>query len=204
MQGQPTVPNPGTRSASTGVQLVERGRGPVLSAGQPQIAATAMRAISRMTYSRLIGALVLSAFVLYGVGLGLATSVVGVGDSLSRISLHQTTLVLGALLMLLNSVAVLSIGVLIFPILENHSKRTAVAYLASRTGEAVFLALGVLALLLTVPWLSRPLTRGRPTGVGPKLWDHSPSNRTPWPTKSPSYRSESAAYSSARCSTGPG
>jgi hypothetical protein len=106
---------------------------------------------SRLTYSRLIGALFLSAFVLYGGGLGLATSVVGGRNFLSTLSAHEASLILGAFLMLLNSVVVLSIGVLIFPILENHGKRTAVAYLACRIGEAVFLALGVLALLMTIP-----------------------------------------------------
>jgi Domain of unknown function (DUF4386) len=115
---------------------------------------------SRMTYSRLIGALFLLGFVLYGGGLGLATSVVGARDFLSTISAHQTTLVIGALLMLLNSVVVLTIGVLIFPILENHSKRTAVGYLACRIGEAVFLALGVLALLMTIPLAEQSVQAG--------------------------------------------
>lgn len=105
---------------------------------------------SRMTYSRLIGALFLSAILFYGGGLTLVTSVVGASDFLSTVSTHQTTLVLGASLMLLNSVVV-GIAVLFFPILEQHSKRTALAYLASRIGEAVFLAIGVLALLMIIP-----------------------------------------------------
>ena len=50
--------------------------------------------------------------------------------------------------MLLNSVVVVSVAVLFFPILENHSKKTAVAYLASRSIEAVLLAVGVLCLLM--------------------------------------------------------
>lgn len=61
------------------------------------------------------------------------------------------TLTLGAFLMLLNSVAVVSLGVLFFPILEKHGKRTAVAYLTSRIVEGVFLAVGVLALLMIGP-----------------------------------------------------
>ena len=58
---------------------------------------------SRMLYSRLIGALFLAGFVSYGVGFALVTSVTGAPDFLSTISAHQTTLVLGAFLMLLNS-----------------------------------------------------------------------------------------------------
>src|SRR5216683_2923374 len=86
---------------------------------------------SRMTYSRLIGALFLSAFMFYGGGSALVTSVLGAPDFLSTISAHQTTLAIGVFLMLLNSVAVVSPGVLFFPILESHSKRIALAYLAA-------------------------------------------------------------------------
>lgn len=106
---------------------------------------------SRMMYSRLIGALFLAAFFLYGLGFGLVTSVVGAPDSLSTISAHQSTLVLGAFMMLLNSVAVVSIGVLFFPILEQYGKRTAIAYLTARILEGVFLAVGVLSLLMILP-----------------------------------------------------
>ena len=106
---------------------------------------------SRKTYSRLIGALFLSAFVFYGVGNGLVTSVLGAPDFLSTMSAHQTTLALGAFLMLLNSVVVVGLGVLFFPILENHGRRTALAYLASRIVEAILLVVGVLCLLMILP-----------------------------------------------------
>ena len=106
---------------------------------------------SRMMYSRLIGALFLAAFLLYGVGYGLVTSVTGNPGFLSTISAHQITVTLGAFLMLLNSVAVVGLGVLFFPILEKHGKRTGLAYLAVRIGEGVFLAVGVVFLLMIVP-----------------------------------------------------
>jgi hypothetical protein len=94
---------------------------------------------SRMTYSRLIGALFLSGFLVYGVGSSLVTSVVGAPDFLSTISAHQTTLVLGAFLMLLNTAVEVGKGVLFFPILEKHGKRTALAYLAALIVEVVLL-----------------------------------------------------------------
>ena len=50
---------------------------------------------SRMTYSRLIGALFLVGFLFYGVGAALVTSVTGAPDFLSTISAHQTTLIIG-------------------------------------------------------------------------------------------------------------
>ena len=106
---------------------------------------------SRMTYSRIIGALFLLGFLFYGVGSGLATSLVGGSNFLSTILASQTILVLGAFLMLLNTGVDVAKGVLFFPILEKHSKRTALAYLATMIVEVVLLAVGVLALLLIVP-----------------------------------------------------
>src|SRR5437588_3038905 len=106
---------------------------------------------SRMTYSRLIGALFLLGFLFYGVGAALVTSVTGAPDFLSTISAHQTTLVIGAFLMLLNTVVDVGKGVLFFPILENHGKRSALAYLAFIIVQVIMLDIGVLALLLIVP-----------------------------------------------------
>ena len=125
-----------------------------LSEGAMSPAGTTQRTASlgsRMRYSRLIGALFLAAFALYGGGFGLVTSVVGARDFLLTISAHQPTLTLGAVLMLLNSVAVVGLGALFVPIIENHGKRAALVYLAARIVEAVLLAIGVLCLLMLIP-----------------------------------------------------
>src|SRR5256885_5980446 len=106
---------------------------------------------SRMMYSRLIGALFLVGFLFYGVGAALVTSVTGAPDFLSTISAHQTTLVIGAFLMLLNTAVDVGKGVLFFPILENHGKRSPLGYLAFVVVQVVMLDVGVLALLLIVP-----------------------------------------------------
>jgi hypothetical protein len=101
--------------------------------------------------ARLIGALFLAGFLSYGVGFGLVTSVIGAPDFLSTLAAHQTTLVFGAFLMLLNTVVDIGKGVLFFPILEQHGKRTALAYLTALAVQVVFLNLGVLSLLMLVP-----------------------------------------------------
>jgi hypothetical protein len=106
---------------------------------------------SRRAYSAVIGALFVSAFFLYGIGFGLVTSVTGAPAYLATIAAHQFTLTLGGFLMLLNSVAVVGLGVLFFPILAKHGQRTALAYLAARIVEGVFLAVGVLYLLMLLP-----------------------------------------------------
>jgi len=106
---------------------------------------------SRMAYSRLIGALFLLGFLSYGIGSGLATSLVGSSNFLSTIGASQTLLITGAFLIFLNTGVDLGKGVLFFPILEKHSQRTALAYLATMIVEVVLLAVGALALLLIVP-----------------------------------------------------
>lgn len=86
---------------------------------------------SRMLYSRLIGALFLAGFLTYGGGFGLVTSVVGGTDFLDTVPAQQNTLVLGAFLMLLNTAVDVAKGVLFYPILAQHSPRTALAYLST-------------------------------------------------------------------------
>lgn len=106
---------------------------------------------SRMFYSRLIGALFLAGFAVYGVGFGMVNSVIDAPDFLSTISAHQTTLILGAFLMLLNTFVDVGKGVLFFPIVENYGKRTALTYLSALIVQVVFLDLGAFFLLMLVP-----------------------------------------------------
>src|SRR4051794_8768504 len=119
----------------------------------------------RKLYSRLIGGLFLAGFLVYGLGSGLVDSVVGRSDFLSTVATHQTILVFGAFLMLLNIGVDVGKGVLFFPILERHGKRTAVGYLAAMIVEVVLLAVGVLSLLMIVPLAEQAADAG-PAGAG--------------------------------------
>ena len=105
----------------------------------------------RMTNSRLIGALFIAGFIVYGGGFGLTSSVLGAPDFLSTISATQTTLILGAFLMMLVAPVDVGKAILFYPIMENHGKRTALAYLAAMIVEVVLLSLGALCLLMLVP-----------------------------------------------------
>ena len=116
---------------------------------------------SRMTYSRVIGALFLLGFLFYGVGAALVTSVTGASDFVSTIPAYQTTLVVGAFLMLLNTVVDVGKGVLFFPILENHGRRSALAYLALIIVQVVLLDMGVIGLLMIVPLGQQALDAGQ-------------------------------------------
>jgi len=106
---------------------------------------------SRMWSSRLIAALFLAGFLLYGTGSILVNSVVDGPDFLSGVTSLQTTLALGAFLMIATTAVDIGKAVIFFPVLERHGKRTAVAYLATMIFEMALMTVGVLALLMIIP-----------------------------------------------------
>ncbi|MGH7687022.1 MAG: DUF4386 domain-containing protein [Candidatus Dormibacteria bacterium] len=106
---------------------------------------------SRKTYSRLIAALFVSGFLVYGIGAAMTSSVTSAPNFLGSLSAHTIILVIGAALMLTNTLVDVGKGVLFFPILRKHSKRAALAYLAAVIVEVVLLDAGVFALLMLVP-----------------------------------------------------
>ena len=93
---------------------------------------------STRTIARTVGTLLLAAFLLYGVGNAIATNAAS-GEGMQA---------LGVGMMLANSAAVLTIGVVLVPVLRPHSPAVARVYLATRIFEATFLALGAIALLV--------------------------------------------------------
>ena len=109
------------------------------------------RTSSRMWTSRLIGALFLAGFVIYGTGSILVTSVVDGPDFLAGVGSQKTTLALGAFLMIATTAVDIGKAVFFFPVLERHGKRTAVAYLATMIFEMAMMTVGVLALLMLIP-----------------------------------------------------
>jgi hypothetical protein len=117
-------------------------------------------------YSRLFGALFIAGFLVYGIGFGLVSSVTTAPDFVATLSTHSTTLIVGAFLMLLNTVVDIGKGVLFFPIAERRGTRTALVYLAAITVQVVLLDLGVLFLLLLVPMADLAAGLGVTSGSG--------------------------------------
>ncbi|MBP2216999.1 DUF4386 domain-containing protein [Arthrobacter sp. CAN_C5] len=87
--------------------------------------------------ARSVGTLMLAAFPLYSIGSSIATT-----------ASPGPLLVSGVAAMLLNSVAVVAIGVLMLPVLRPHAPKVAAGYLATRIFEGTFLAVGAAALLV--------------------------------------------------------
>jgi hypothetical protein len=130
---------------------------------------------SRMTVSRLIGGLFLAGFVFYGVGFAMVTSVIDKPDFLATVPDHRATLLVGAFLMLVNTVVDIGKGVLFFPILGRRSERAALTYLSTMIAEVVLLAAGALMLLSLVPLADRSTTAGWATGLGDLIVDGNDS-----------------------------
>ncbi|MCP3138641.1 DUF4386 domain-containing protein [Pyxidicoccus xibeiensis] len=98
-------------------------------------------------HSRSLGALFILPFFAYGIGTALVTSVLKEPEHLAVLAGQRTLFVGGTLLLLLNSLFVVGIGVLFFPILRERSPGIALAYVCTRVMEALLLLVGVVFLL---------------------------------------------------------
>ena len=100
-------------------------------------------------HSRALGALFLLPFFAYGLGTAIVTSVLKQPEQLAG---QRALFVGGALLLVLNSLMVVGIGVLFFPILRERSPGIAIAYVCTRVMEALTFVVGVV-FLLCIPQL---------------------------------------------------
>jgi len=94
-----------------------------------------------------VGALFLIAMVASLVGGGMVESVISAPEPFAAVSENETLLVVGTLLELVNAIAVVGIGVLMFAVLKRHNETQAVGYLSLRIVEAVFCSLIVVSPL---------------------------------------------------------
>ena len=94
-----------------------------------------------------VGALFLVAMVASLLGGGLVESVISAPELFTAVSENETLLVVGVLLELVNAIAVIGIGVLMFTVLKRHNETQAIGYLSLRIVEAVFCSLIVVSPL---------------------------------------------------------
>jgi hypothetical protein len=97
--------------------------------------------------ARLLGVLFLLPFLAYGLGDSLVTTVLGQPDFLLHLLANKPRLLSGIGLLLLNSIIVVGIGALLFPVLETHNRPIALVYLSTRIAEAIILIMGIISLL---------------------------------------------------------
>jgi hypothetical protein len=94
-----------------------------------------------------VGALFLIAMVASLLGGGMVESIISVSEPFVAVSENETLLVTGVLFELVNAIAVVGIGVLMFTVLKRHNEAQAVGYLSLRIVEAVFCSMIVVSPL---------------------------------------------------------
>ncbi len=92
-----------------------------------------------------VGMLFLIALVAAIVGGSIIDGILGESDYLSEIAANETQLLVGALLELINGVAVIGIAVLLFPILKRQDEGLAMGYVALRIIEAIVIFAALIA-----------------------------------------------------------
>lgn len=103
------------------------------------------------TTATVVGIVYILGFVVGLVGIGLFTSILGAPDHLSTVSANSMLLGFGAVLWLMAVIGDAGHGVLMFPVLKQHSERMAIGYLAFRIVDATFIAIMVLFVLIQIP-----------------------------------------------------
>ena len=98
-----------------------------------------------------VGAVYLAGFVVGIVGNIMIKSILDAPNHLSIISASSMTVAIGAILWLLAVIGDAGHGVLMFPVLKQHSERMAIGYLAFRIVDAIFIAVMVLFVLVQIP-----------------------------------------------------
>lgn len=95
----------------------------------------------------IVGTLFLIAMVASLLGGGLVESAISTPDNLIAVSDNKTQVIIGVLLELVNAIAVVGIGALMFSILKRHHEALALSYLGFRIIEAVFCSVIVISPL---------------------------------------------------------
>lgn len=102
--------------------------------------------------ARLAGALILLGYVTYGIPQVTHTGpLLDASDPLAAVAANSTRLTIGALVMAINSAAVVGIGVLLYPVLKRHDELIALGYVLTRVFEGIVLIGGIVGLLSLVP-----------------------------------------------------
>jgi len=112
--------------------------------------------------ARITGILFIAATVTFMLGNGLIESILNVPDYLVDVYPNKTQVILGILFELMNSVAVVGIAIVLFPILKKHNETIALGYIGFRVIEAAILIVGAIGPLLLITLSQEYLRAGTP------------------------------------------
>lgn len=113
---------------------------------------TEQETTTNKTYARIAGTLIIVGYIVYAIPeVTILQPILGASDPLATVAAHTTQVTLGALIMAINSAAVVGIAVLLFPVMKQYNETIALGYIATRLFEAIVMIVGVIGLLLLVP-----------------------------------------------------
>lgn len=93
--------------------------------------------------SKTIGLFFILPLLFYSIGSSLVEEL----STANALSTDPFAVRFGGLLMILNSITVVAIGILVFPILSMYRKNIALTYLVTRICEAILLLIGIVTIL---------------------------------------------------------
>lgn len=112
--------------------------------------------------ARIVGALFIFATIAYMTGSSLIGSIVNAPDYLINVYPNKTGVIIGVLLELINSAAVVGIAVMLYPILKKHNETIALGYVGSRILESAMLIVSVISPLLLITLSQEYVKAGAP------------------------------------------
>ena len=102
---------------------------------------------SNIKTARIIGALFIIATVAYSLSVILLDPILGGSDYLTKASANENLVIIGALLVLIDAVAVAGIAIVIYPVLKKHNETLALGYVGARIVECVLFIVVVISTL---------------------------------------------------------
>jgi hypothetical protein len=109
----------------------------------------------------IVGVLFITATVVTLLSIPL-TNHINAPDYLINISANENQVIIGALLQLINCIAIVGIAVMLFPIFKKHNEALALGYVGARIMEAVSLIVAVISLLLLLTLSQEFVKAGAP------------------------------------------
>ena len=86
----------------------------------------------------LVGVLFITATVACSFSIFMTEPILDAPDYLAKVSANASHIILAALLMLIDAIAVAAIAIVIFPVLKKHNASLALGYVGARIIESVF------------------------------------------------------------------
>jgi hypothetical protein len=110
----------------------------------------------------IVGALFILATVASSLGIFIFSSILDVPNYLISVSANESQVIMAALFMLIDVVAVVGIAIMMYPILKKHNEALALGYVAARTIEGVLFTVYVVILLLLLTLSQEFVKAGTP------------------------------------------